>query len=158
MEELQEIKIIYEDNHLLVVEKPINIPVQEDESGNKDLLTLLKNYRKRHENKPREAYVGLVHRLDRPVSGVMVFAKTSKAAERLSKQIREHTFKKIYYAVVSGNLKENDTLTDYLIKDRKTNTSYVTTKNNGKIAILDYKVIAKKKDLNLISNESLLIL
>ena len=88
------INILYEDNHLLVVEKPINIPVQEDSSKDIDMLTILKDYRKVHENKPGEAFIGLVHRLDRPVSGIMVFAKTSKAAARLSEQVREKSFKK----------------------------------------------------------------
>jgi len=80
----------------------------------------------------------------------MVFAKTSKAASRLSLQVRNHTFKKIYYAVVEGKLKDKDTLTDYLIKDNKTNNSYVTNKDNGKLAILDYEVISRKDNLNLI--------
>ena len=77
------INILYEDNHLLVVEKPINIPVQEDNSKDKDLLTMLKEYIKEEYKKPGNVYLGLVHRLDRPVSGVMVFAKTSKDASRL---------------------------------------------------------------------------
>ena len=88
------INIIYEDNHLLVVEKPINIIVQEDNTKDKDLLTILKEYIKEKYNKPGNVYLGLVHRLDRPVGGIMVFAKTSKAAGRLSEQIRNKTFKK----------------------------------------------------------------
>ena len=78
------IRILYEDNHLLVVEKPVNLPVQADSSGDEDLLTLLKAYIRARYEKPGEVYLGLVHRLDRPVGGVMVFAKTSKAAARLS--------------------------------------------------------------------------
>ena len=81
---MNNINIVYEDNHLLVVEKPINIPVQEDSSKDKDLLTILKEYIKVKYNKPGNVYLGLVHRLDRPVGGIMVFAKTSKAASRLS--------------------------------------------------------------------------
>ena len=84
MEKLPKIKIIYEDNHLLVVEKPVNIPVCEDNTKDLDLLTILKQYLKEKYNKPGNVYLGLVHRLDRPVGGVMVFAKTSKAASRLS--------------------------------------------------------------------------
>ena len=99
---MNNINIVYEDNHLLVVEKPINIPVQEDSSKDKDLLTILKEYIKVKYNKPGNVYLGLVHRLDRPVGGIMVFAKTSKAASRLSDQIRTKTFKKIYNAVVIG--------------------------------------------------------
>src|SRR5574344_1426582 len=93
------IKILYEDNHLLVVIKPINMPVQEDNSRDLDLLTELKGYLKDKYNKPGNVYLGLVHRLDRPVSGIMVFAKTSKAASRLSEQIRTKEFNKEYYAV-----------------------------------------------------------
>ena len=95
------INIIYEDNHLLVVEKPINIPVQADASNDKDLLTLLKEYIKNKYNKPGNVYLGLVHRLDRPVGGVMVFAKTSKAASRLSEQVRCHKLKKCLNRIIS---------------------------------------------------------
>ena len=87
------INVIYEDNHLLVVEKPINIPTQEDNTKDKDLLTILKEYIKEKYNKPGNVYLGLVHRLDRPVGGIMVFARTSKAASRLSEQVRNKTFK-----------------------------------------------------------------
>ena len=90
MAELPKINILYEDNHLLVVEKPINIPVCEDESHDLDLLSILKFYLKEKYQKPGNVYLGLVHRLDRPVGGVMVFAKTSKTASRLSKQVMEH--------------------------------------------------------------------
>ncbi len=86
------INIIYADNHLLVVEKPINIPVQADNTHDDDLLTMLKRYLKDKYNKPGEVYLGLVHRLDRPVGGIMVFARTSKAASRLSEQIRNKSF------------------------------------------------------------------
>lgn len=88
------IHVLYEDNHVLVVEKPVNIPVQEDSSHDLDLLTMCKQYIKETYNKPGNVYLGLVHRLDRPVGGVMIFAKTSKAASRLSDQVRTHTFKK----------------------------------------------------------------
>lgn len=150
MEKLPKINIIYEDNHLLVIEKPVNIPVQEDSSKDIDLITLLKNYRKVKENKPGNAYIGLVHRLDRPVGGIMVFAKTSKAASRLSEQIRNNTFKKKYIAVVENNLPEKNKLEDYLIKNEKENKSYVTTKEKGKYSCLDYKILNKKNNLNLV--------
>ena len=107
-------KIIYEDNHLLVVLKPINIPVQEDDSKDLDMLTYLKKYLKEKYNKPGNVYLGLVHRLDRPVSGIMVFAKTSKAASRLSEQIRNHTFKKEYMVVLCGKTPKKDILVDKL--------------------------------------------
>lgn len=89
------INVVYEDNHLLVAVKPAGIPVQADKSGDMDFLTMLKGYIKNKYNKPGNVYLGLVHRLDRPVSGIMVFAKTSKAAKRLSSQIVNHEFKKI---------------------------------------------------------------
>src|SRR5574344_1633147 len=93
------IKIIYEDNHLLVVKKPCNIPVQANDNLDDNLLDILKKYIKEKDNKPGNVYLGLVHRLDRPVGGIMVFAKTSKAASRLSEQIRTKEFNKEYYAV-----------------------------------------------------------
>ena len=144
----QMIKIIYEDNHLLVVEKPINIPVQSDSSKDTDLLTLLKNYLKKMYNKPGDAYLGLVHRLDRPVGGVMVFAKTSKCASRLSEQIRNGGFKKVYYAVVEGNIFENGLLKDKLLKDECINT--VKVDNNGKDAELYFERIDYKDSLSLV--------
>lgn len=142
------INILYEDNHLLVVEKPINIPVQADDSKDNDLLSLLKNYLKTKYNKMGNVYLGLVHRLDRPVGGVMVFAKTSKAASRLSEQVRNNEFNKLYYAVVQGKPKANDHLEDYLLKDSKTNITKID--RNGKLAILDYKLINTVENLNLV--------
>lgn len=94
------IPILHEDNHLLVVEKPVNIPVQEDNSRDQDLLNLLKDDIKIRYNKPGNVYLGLVHRLDRPVGGVMVFAKTSKAASRLSDVIRKNELDRKYLAVM----------------------------------------------------------
>lgn len=141
--------IIYEDNHLLVVEKPINVPMQEDSSKDKDLLTLGKEYIKQKYNKPGEVYLGLVHRLDRPVSGVCVFARTSKAASRLSKQVSDHIFKKQYLAVVSDNgLANQGHFEDYLLKDSKTNMVKVDSK--GKLAILDYEVLQRKNNMALV--------
>jgi len=147
---LPKINILYEDNHLLVVEKPINVPVCEDESRDLDLLTILKQYIKEKYQKPGNVYLGLVHRLDRPVGGVMVFAKTSKAASRLSDQVRKNEFEKIYYAVLENKVKYGDTLEDYLVKDNKKNMTYVTDKNNGKYACLDYKLIKYKDGFSLV--------
>lgn len=141
-------KIIYEDNHLLVVLKPINIPVQEDDSKDLDMLTYLKKYLKEKHNKPGNVYLGLVHRLDRPVSGIMVFAKTSKAASRLSEQIRNHTFKKEYMAVLCGKTPKKDILVDKLLKNPKTNTTIVSEK--GKEAILSYELIKYKNNYSLV--------
>ena len=151
MEKLPKINIIYEDNHLLVVEKPVGIPVQEDKSKDIDMIRLLKDYLIKNENKSGDAYIGLVHRLDRPVGGIMVFAKTSKAASRLSEEIRNNTFHKTYLAVIKGTLKNKEnTLEDYLIKNEKENKSYVTSKDKGKASSLKYKVISEKDNLSLV--------
>ena len=148
-------RVIYEDNHVIVVVKEPNIPSQSDKTGDIDMLTLVKNYIKEKYNKPGEAYIGLVHRLDRPVGGIMVFARTSKAASRLSEQIRNKTFKKKYLAVVDGKFNEKKgTLIDYLYKDERNNISKVVkeTKKNAKRAELDYEVLNydDKRDLSLI--------
>lgn len=140
--------ILYEDNHIIVVEKKINIPVQEDDSKDLDLLSIIKKYLKDKYNKPGNVYLGLIHRLDRPVGGVMVFAKTSKAASRLSEQVRTHKMCKKYYAVVEGNLENKATLKDRLLKDRRSNI--VKVDRNGKDAELSYEVISRRNNLNLV--------
>lgn len=147
------VKILYEDNHLLVVEKPSNLPVMEDDSKDEDLLTILKKDLKVRYNKPKEVYLGLVHRLDRPVGGVMVFAKTSKAASRLSAQVSSHQlFQKEYHAVVTGTVKETDTLEDELLKDHRTNTVKSVKKGTAgaKHAVLDYEWIQTVHQLHLV--------
>ena len=101
-----QLKVLYEDNHIIVVEKPVNIPSQGDKTGDVDMLTIIKDYFKEKYNKPGNVYLGLIHRLDRPVGGVMVFAKTSKAAARLSEQVREKVFQKTYLVVVNGKMEE----------------------------------------------------
>lgn len=142
------IKIIYEDNHLLVVEKPINIPVQADDSKDLDFLTMLKNYIKIRDKKPGNVYLGLVHRLDRPVGGVMVFAKTSKCASRLSEQIRNKNFKKTYFAIVENRVEDEGKFIDKLLKDTKKNIVKVDEK--GKLSSLTYKLIDYKNNLSLV--------
>jgi 23S rRNA pseudouridine1911/1915/1917 synthase len=145
--------ILYEDNHIIVVVKEPNIPVQEDDSKDLDLLSLIKKYIKEKYNKPGNVYVGLVHRLDRPVGGVMVFAKTSKAASRLSEEIRLNKIEKHYLALVHGKFeKQNDLLKNYLYKDEKTNTSMVVGKDKGKEALLEYNVLNydNESDLSLV--------
>ncbi|MFV0479370.1 MAG: RluA family pseudouridine synthase [Anaerorhabdus sp.] len=146
------ISILYEDNHLLIVQKPVNIPVQEDSSKDPDLLSLLKEDLKKRYDKPGNVYLGLVHRLDRPVGGVMVFAKTSKAASRLAEQVRTHQIKKIYHAIIQGRVAQRDSWDDYLIKDEKKNRVSVTSAQNSKAkkATLHYHTIAKKEDLSLV--------
>ena len=142
------INIIYEDNHLLVVKKPVNIPVCEDESKDDDLLNLLKKYLKEKYNKPGNVYLGLVHRLDRPVGGIMIFAKTSKAAARLSEQVGNHELKKTYHAIVLGKVDQFGVLKDRLLKDNKTNITRVD--KNGKEAILEYNLVNYKDGMSLI--------
>jgi len=114
------IPVLYEDNHLLVVVKPANLPSQADSSGDDDLLTILKRYIGEKYNKPGAVYLGLVHRLDRPVGGVMVFARTSKAAARLSETFRTHEQDRQYLAVAEGSFTEELSLKDYLLKDGRT--------------------------------------
>ena len=103
---MEELKVIYEDNHIIVVEKPVNIPSQGDKTGDIDMLTIIKQYIKEKYNKPGNVYLGLIHRLDRPVGGVMVFAKTSKAASRLSEEVREKIFQKSYLVIANGKFEE----------------------------------------------------
>lgn len=148
------IPILYEDNHLLVIEKPVNIPVQEDASRDKDLLTILKEDIKVRYHKPGNVYLGLVHRLDRPVGGVMVFAKTSKAASRLSDVIRKNELTRKYLAVVSGTLaKKQAKLEHYLHKDSRKNIVHAVASNDkrGKKAVLEYEVLGTKEGLSLVA-------
>lgn len=152
---MNELKVIFEDNHIIVVEKIPNIPSQGDKTEDRDMLTIIKEYIKEKYNKPGNVYLGLVHRLDRPVGGVMVFAKTSKAASRLSEEVRNKTMKKTYLAIVNGKMEEyNAQFVDYLWKDEKNNTSYVVNENkkNAKRAELDYRLIKydDKQDLSLV--------
>ena len=141
-------KIIYEDNHLLVVEKPQNVLVQADNTNDLDLLTSLKKYIKEKYNKPGEVYLGLVHRLDRPVGGVMVFARTSKAASRLSNMIRLKEFEKTYLAVVEGKVPDEGVFEDYLLKIENENRTIVD--KNGKYSKLSYKLLSYKDGLSLV--------
>ena len=143
------IKILYEDNHLLVVVKPVNMPVQEDESKDLDLLNALKEDIKIRHQKPGNVFLGLVHRLDRPVGGVMVFAKTSKAASRLSEQVRNHEMQKEYLAVVMNKVTPaKGTMIDHLLKDESTNI--VSINSLGKEAILSYELLAYEEDKSLV--------
>lgn len=141
-------KVIYEDNHLLVVEKPQNVLVQADNTNDLDLLTSLKKYIKEKYNKPGEVYLGLVHRLDRPVGGVMVFARTSKAASRLSNMIRMHEFEKNYLAIVEGKVPDEGVFEDYLLKLENENKTIVD--KNGKYSKLSYKLLSYKDGLSLV--------
>ena len=147
-----DIRVLYEDNHLLVVEKPANVPVQADASGDEDLLTACKGYIKEKYQKPGEVYLGLVHRLDRPVGGVMVFARTSKAAARLTEQFSAHRARKRYAAIVEGEAPAEGRLTDFLLKNESTNTTAVVAVGTpgAKQAKLSFRTLAREKGLSLL--------
>ena len=144
------LEVLYEDNHVIVCYKPTGVLSQADNTGDIDMLTLVKDYLKKRYNKEGNVFVGLVHRLDRMTSGVMVFAKTSKGAMRLSNDIATGNFFKEYLAVCEGSIENFDetTLIDYLEKDEKNNKSFVS--KNGKEAILSYKVITNKNNKSLV--------
>lgn len=146
-------EILYEDNHIIVVHKPQGVPSQEDSSGDKDMLTMVKEYIKEKYNKPGNVFVGLVHRLDRPTGGVMVFAKNSKSASRLSEQIANGQMDKTYFAIVNGNVASSaGRLINYLKKDEKLNKVEIVpqTEEGAKRAELAYSVLAKKDNLSLL--------
>jgi len=141
------IPILFEDNHLLIVVKPDGILSQSDGSDSPDMLTLLKEYIKIKSNKPGDVFLGLVHRLDRPVSGVMVFAKTSKSASRISEQIREKKVAKSYFAIVHGTLlKTEGKLQSKLLKN---SNNIVSEEEDGKEAILYYHLVETNKEKNI---------
>ena len=149
---MEKLNVLYEDNHVIVVEKPVNIPSQADKTGDVDMLSIVKHYLKEKYQKPGEVYLGLIHRLDRPVGGVMVFAKTSKAAARLSEQVRTKQFEKQYLVVVDGKIdSEKGILEDYLLKNERNNISKVVKEGtkNAKLASLDYEVLKYAEDIQL---------
>ncbi len=137
--------VLYEDNHMIVVVKPHNVPTQADESGDKDMLSMVKEYVKEKYNKEGEAFIGLVHRLDRPTGGIMVFARNSKSAGRLCKQLADKEMNKVYYAVTSALPKQKSgTLVNNLKKDEKNNIVRIVpiSEKGAKQAELSYKVLA----------------
>lgn len=141
---MEELDVIYEDNHILVVVKPQNIPSQQDLSSDDDMLTKVKKYIKNKYNKPGNVYVGLIHRLDRPTGGIMVFAKTSKAASRLSKQIVDGVFVKQYLVVLRGQLPlKTKKVVNYLKKDEENNIVRIVPmgEDGAKYSELIYEVL-----------------
>lgn len=143
---MSKLNVLYEDNHIIVVEKPVNILSQSDNTGDVSLLDMVKEYVKEKYNKQGNVYIGLIHRLDRPVGGIMVFARTSKAASRLSKQVSERSFSKKYYAVVSGKLERSEgRLVDKL--KRLDNGNTVVSKD-GKESVLTYKAVEYNDDID----------
>ena len=153
MEELimNKLNVLYEDNHIIVVVKPVNVLSQSDITGDLDMLTLIKSYLKEKYHKPGNVYLGLVHRLDRVVGGVMVFARTSKAASRLSDSIRKNEFHKEYLAICHGKVENKDTFIDYLKKENDYRT-IVSNKKEGKLSELSYELVEynKERDISLV--------
>lgn len=145
-----EIPIIYEDDHLLLINKPVNVLSQADHTGDPDVLSLCREYLSRSKNNP---YLGLIHRLDRPVGGLMLMAKNRTAADALSRQIRDRTMQKTYWAVTSGNPPKNGMLTHHLIKNRDDNIVSVVEGNQKKAkeAILSFAKLEEANGLNLLS-------
>ncbi len=146
-------KVVYEDNHLLVVVKPPNMLTQADATGDQDLLSLMKTYIKDKYQKPGDVYLGLVHRMDRPVGGLLCLARTSKAAARLSKQVSTHEMGREYLAIVEGNLPDSGTLTHHLLKEEDLNlVSAVPEGTPGsRLAVLHYTCLARKDSTSLVS-------
>ena len=136
--------VLYEDNQVIVVIKPQNMPSQADSSGDRDLLSEVKSYIKEKYNKQGEAFIGLVHRLDRPTGGVMVFARNSKSASRLCEQLKSGQMKKTYYAITETAPKDRTgTIVNYLKKDEKNNIVKIVPQSEvgAKRAELHYKVL-----------------
>ncbi len=149
---MEELTILHEDNHIIVVLKPQNVPSCEDASKDPDMLSIIKEYIREKYDKKGNVYLGLVHRLDRPTGGVMVFAKSSKAAARLSEQMKAGDFEKRYYAVLVGEPREKKaTLTHYMKKNAINNMVYVCppTEVGAKFAELEYNILAEKSGLSL---------
>lgn len=145
--------VLYEDNHVIAVVKPVGMPVQGDETGDRSLLDEVREWRRTNEGKPGDAFVGLVHRLDRPVGGVVVFGKTSKGASRLSEQFRTHTVTKRYLAVVEGSpTSKKGEVRQWLRKDERTNTveAFDAEVPESRFAELSYAVLEERDGLALV--------
>ena len=146
-------QVLYEDNHIIIVNKSSGEIVQGDKTGDTPLVETVRAYIKEKYNKPGNVFCGLTHRLDRPVSGVVIFAKTSKALERINNMLKNHEIKKTYWAIVKNPPKNNEgTLVNYLVRNEKQNKSYAynTEKTNSKRAELNYKVIGKSDNYTLL--------
>ncbi|MFN0728107.1 RluA family pseudouridine synthase [Polaribacter gochangensis] len=149
----ENLQVLYEDNHIVIVNKRAGDISQGDKTGDKPLSDVVKAYIKKKYNKPGDVFLGVVHRLDRPTSGIIIFARTSKALERLNKMLRDKTIKKTYWAVVKNQpTKEQDTLINFLKKNPKNNKSTAYSKEIGgsKKAILHYKTIKKLDNYSLL--------
>ena len=149
----ENLQILFEDNHIIIVNKRSGDITQGDKTGDKPLSDVVKEYIKDKYNKPGNVFIGTVHRLDRPTSGIVIFARTSKALERLNKMLRDKTIDKTYWALVKNQpKKESDTLINFLKKDTKKNKSFVYKKeiNGSKKATLHYKTIKKLDNYSLL--------
>jgi 23S rRNA pseudouridine1911/1915/1917 synthase len=145
------IRILYEDNHLIGVLKPAGLLVQGDKTGDVTLIELVKKYIKEKYNKPGNVYLGLVHRLDRPVSGVVLYARTSKAASRLTREFRARRVEKTYFAVVNGNVSRSyGEITSFITRARLKSRIADPTSSDAKEAILTYRVLERKTGLSLL--------
>ena len=147
------IAILYEDNHLIAVNKPSGILVQGDCTGNTPLVEITKQYIKKRDEKPGNVFLGVIHRIDRPTSGVVLFAKTSKALSRMNKMFAEKQVDKTYWAVVEGTVKKKEQrLEHYLVRNNKINKSFVSDqkRDNTKKAIMHYKVLLRLKSYSLL--------
>ena len=143
--------IIYEDNHLIAINKKAGDIVQADKTGDAPLSEKLKNYIKKKYNKPGNVFLGVIHRIDRPTSGVVVFAKTSKSLSRMNLLFRNNQIKKTYWAIVSkAPPKESEILENYLIKNNKLNKSFVSEEENAKKGVLKYKLVKNTKNFFLL--------
>ena len=145
--------VIYEDNHIIIVNKSSGEIVQGDKTGDTPLVETVRAYIKEKYNKPGNVFCGLTHRLDRPVSGVVIFAKTGKALERINNMLKNHDIKKTYWAIVKNPPKQSEgTLVHYLVRNEKQNKSYAypSEKPNSKRAELNYKVIGKSDNYTLL--------
>ncbi|MGY8910676.1 MAG: RluA family pseudouridine synthase [Flavobacteriales bacterium] len=149
----ENLQVLYEDNHIIIINKRAGDITQGDKTGDKPLNDVVKEYVKDKYNKPGNVFIGTVHRLDRPTSGIVIFARTSKALERLNKMLRDKTINKTYWALVKNKpKKESDTLIDFLKKDTKKNKSFVYKKEieGSKKATLYYKIIKKLDNYSLL--------
>lgn len=150
---MEKLYVLYEDNHIIVVKKPYGVPSQGDISNDEDMLSMIKQYLKQKYQKKGNVYVGLVHRLDRVTGGVMVFAKTSKAASRLSEEIRSNRFEKKYLCIIEGTLTEKEgRWEDYLYKNKKLNlvSTCSPTQKDAKYCLLEYQVLFEKEGRSLL--------
>lgn len=145
--------VLYEDNHIIAVNKANNVLVQVDNTGDKSLEDLVKAYIKKKYNKPGEVFLGVIHRIDRPVSGVVIFARTSKALTRMNEQLKRKELKKTYWAIVKNRpIKETAFIENYIVRNTKLNKSFanLTPGKDGKLASLTYNLIASSQNYHLL--------